>query len=75
MISHALMPIEQGYNVYGREYMAIVYAFKAWRHICLLMPYPIVVYTDHNNLTYYQHPHKINRRVAQYLMEMEEFNF
>ena len=53
MISHALMPTEWGYDVYGCEYMAIVYTFKAWRHICLLTPYPIDVYTDHNNLMYY----------------------
>ena len=75
MILHALTPTEWGYDVYGHEYMAIVYAFKVWRHIWLSTPYLIDVYTDHNNLTYYRHPHKINQRVAWYLMEMEEFNF
>ena len=55
--------------------MAIVYTFQAWRHICLSTPFPIDVYMDHNNLMYYQQPHKINQCVARYLMEMEEFNF
>ena len=53
MISHTLTLMEWGYDIYGHEYIAIVYAFKVWRHICLSTPYPIDVYTNHNNLMYY----------------------
>jgi hypothetical protein len=33
------------------------------------------VLTDHANLQYYWHPQKINRRVAQYISFLEDFNY
>ena len=75
MLSHTLTPTERGYNVWGRELLAIVYTFHTWRHICLLVKGTIDVYMEHNNLTYYQQPQKINWGVAYYLMELEEYNF
>ena len=38
------------------------------------MTIPILIYTDHANLHYYQDPRKISPRVAGYLPEREQYN-
>jgi len=36
--------------------------------------HPVLVITDHANLTYYRHPHKIGQRVAGYIGEYEQYD-
>jgi hypothetical protein len=36
--------------------------------------HPIEVYTDHDNLTKYQHAQKLSQRVAQYLLVIAEYD-
>jgi hypothetical protein len=33
------------------------------------------VFTDHANLQYYRHPHKINQQVARYISCLLEYNY
>ena len=37
-------------------------------------PHEIIVHTDHANLMYWHQPHKISRRIARQVLELEEYN-
>ena len=65
---------EQNYNVYNREFLAIIRGLENWWHLLVGSPHPIVVLMDHNNLQYYQHLQCINRRIAHYLLRMVDYN-
>ena len=38
-------------------------------------PHKLTIYTDHNNLRYYRHLQKLNRRVARYIAFLADFDF
>jgi len=38
-------------------------------------PHKLTIYTDHDNLRYYRHPQKLNRRVARYIAFLADFDF
>ncbi len=66
--SQTFNPAEQNYDVYDREFLAIICSLKNWRHLLVGSPHPVIVLTDHNNLQYWRHPQRINRRIAHYLL-------
>lgn len=51
---------ECNYDIYDKDLTAIDRGLKNWRH--LLLGNTIVIHTDHANLTYYRHPHKLSDR-------------
>ena len=51
--SQTFNPAEQNYDVYDREFLAIIRGLENWWHLLVGSPHPIVVLTDHNNLQYY----------------------
>jgi hypothetical protein len=71
--SHALNPAECNYDVWDREFLAIVKALKKWRPLLLGTNHKIIIWTDHANLQYYHQPHKVNRRVARGIAYMGDF--
>jgi len=46
-------PAEYNYDIYDKELMAIVKAFKEWRPECEGAAYPLQLITDHKNLKYF----------------------
>ena len=48
---------KQWYNIYDKELTAIDWGLENWWH--LLLDSPVTVHTNHSNLTYYWHPHKL----------------
>jgi hypothetical protein len=74
-LSKALSQTEQNYDIWDREFLAIVVAFRAWHHLLAGTKDPVQVLTDHANLQYYQHLQKINLQVAQYINFLEDFNY
>ena len=54
--------------------MAVIMRLRDWRHLLIGSPYKVIVYMDHTNLQYYQHPQKINRHVARYISELADYN-
>jgi RNase H-like domain found in reverse transcriptase len=46
-----------------------------WHHLLLSSPFKTTVITDHANLQYYCQPQKINQWVAQYLVDLVDYNF
>jgi RNase H-like domain found in reverse transcriptase len=49
-VSQVLTAAEKNYTTYKKELLAIVCAFKQWRHYLQDSVTPFVVYTDHGNL-------------------------
>ena len=72
--SQALNPAERNYNVWDREFLAVIRGLKHNRHLLVGLPHKVLVLTDHENLAHYRHPQKINRRVARYLHMLADFN-
>jgi hypothetical protein len=74
-LSKALTPPERNYNIWDREFLAIIAVLHHWRHLLMGTLEPVVILTDHANLQYYRHLQKINRRVAWYINFLEDFNY
>jgi hypothetical protein len=65
---------EQWYPIYDREFLAIMRGLIHWDYLLQApRPAPTIVITDHANLQYYRHPHKIGPRVAGYISTMEDY--
>jgi len=45
-----------------------------WSHLLKGTTIPVLVFTDHTNLQYYQEPRKIGPCIAGYLPEREQYN-
>jgi hypothetical protein len=71
--SKALNPAECNYNIWDREFLAVIKALGNWRHILIGTPHKITVWTDHTNLQFYRQPQKVNRRVARGINFVAEF--
>ena len=54
--------------------MAVIRALAHWRHLLLGAKHQVVVWTDHNNLTFYRHPQTISSQVARYILQMAEYD-
>ena len=65
-MSRKMNEYEINYEIYDKEMLAIVAAFKDWRHYLEGSMHPIKVYTDHKNLEYFETKQLIlNRRQAR----------
>ena len=62
--SRALNTTELNYNIHDKELLAIVKAFKKWRHYLEGTPTPTDIITDHRNLTYFCKSKNLSRRQA-----------
>jgi hypothetical protein len=61
-ISRNLSLAEHNYDVYDNEMLAIVLAFRKWRHFLQGAQHMTIVYSDHRNLTYFKTAVSLNRR-------------
>ena len=59
--SQALNPAERNYDIWDREFLAMIRGLKHNRHLLIGSPHKVIVLTDHENLAHYRHPQKINR--------------
>ena len=74
-VSRKLQPAERNWEVYDQELLAIVYAFKSWRHYLEGAQHTTQVYTDHNNLRGIRDIQKLNPRQARWAMFLSGFDF
>ena len=63
---------ERNYNIYDKELTAIDRGLANWRH--LLLGNKVIIHTDHANLTYYQHPHKLSDRARRAIARLMQYN-
>ena len=73
-LSQSFSPAERNYDIYDRELLAVIRALKSWRHYLHGSPFPVQVFTDHKNLTYFRQPQALNRRQAWWLIDLADFN-
>jgi len=73
--SKALNPAERNYHVSDQELLAIIRALKEWRHYLEGCPHPLIIWSDHENLTRWREPQQLNRRQARWMLYMTRFNY
>lgn len=73
--SRKFIPAERNYETYDQELLAIVDAFKHWRHYLEGAAYPIRVLTDHNNLKGFMKLKQLNGRQARWATFLASFDF
>jgi hypothetical protein len=66
---------ERNYDIWDCKFTALVFSLEQWKHLLAYTEIPVIVYLDHANLAYYQHPQKINQRVAQGINAVSQYNF
>ena len=73
--SRALNPAEWNYHTSDREFLAIIRALTEWRQYLEGTEYPVVIWSDHENLTRFKQPQHLNRRQARWTLFLQRFNY
>jgi len=72
--SRALNTTELNYDIHDKELLAIVKAFKKWRHYLEGTPAPTDVIIDHKNLTYFCKSKNLSHHQAHWSEYLSQFN-
>ena len=73
-LSKTFNETEQNYKIYDRELLAIIWALEEWRHYIQGSGHTTVIYSDHQNLTYFWSAQKLNRWQARWSLYLSEFD-
>lgn len=73
--SKKFSPAECNYEIYDKELLAIINAFKEWRSELEGSRHTIKVLTDHRNLEYFMTNKLLNRRQARWSEFLSRFDF
>ena len=73
-LSRAINETERNYEIYDWELLAIMEGLKQWRQY-LIGSDQFEIWTDHKNLGYFKKLQKLNRRQAQWMIKLQEYNF
>ena len=75
--SKTLAPAEMNYKIHDRELLAVIRALRHWSHLLRATPLdqPVIIWTDHKNLTYWSEPQKVGPRAATWQVELQQYNF
>jgi hypothetical protein len=68
-------PAEANYDIYEKEFLAIIKAIENWRAHLIWMEKPFIIETDHKNLTYWKEPKKLTGRTARWHEKLQDYNF
>jgi len=74
-LSRTMQPAERNYEIYDKELLAIVEALAKWRQYLLDAAETFEIWTDHENLKYFQEPHKLNRQQARWYLKLQDYDF
>ena len=70
-----MVPVEYNYEIYNKELLAIVKAFKNQRPELEGSSVPVKILTDYRGLEYFQTKRTLTRRQARQAEKLSEFNF
>ena len=73
--SRKFQPVEINYEIHDKELLAVVDAFKHWRHYCEGATNQVQVYSDHQNLEYFTTTKVLNRQQARWAQELASIDF
>jgi RNase H-like domain found in reverse transcriptase len=71
----SFIAVEWNYDIYERELLAVVKAFKYWQAHLGWTKFPITVVTDHANLAYWKEPKDLSRRTARWHTLLQDYWF
>ena len=74
-ISHALSSAQRNYHTYDKEFLSIIFALEEWRQYLQGASKQFQMWTDHCNLTYFHKPQDLNRRQADWVSKLQEYDF
>jgi len=67
--------VEQNYEIYDKEMLAIIWALEKWRHFLEGMTHLVEIWTDHKNLEYFMTTKKLNCCQACWSLHLARFDF
>lgn len=70
-----MTPAELNYGIGDVELLAIVSSFKQYRLYVVNLTNPLLILTDHSNLTTFASKQILNRRQARWANELSELDF
>jgi len=73
--SRKLTAAELNYDIYDKELLAIVEAFKEWRIYLQGAAHQTQVYSDHKNLLYFTTTKELNRRQVRWAETLATYDF
>ena len=73
--SRKIIPAETRYETHNGELLAIVEAFKTWRHYLEGSRHEVLVLTDHNNLCRFMKTKSLSSRQVRWAQELSCYHF
>ena len=70
-----MIPAETRYETHDGELLAIVEAFKTWRHYLEGCKHEVLVLTDHNNLRRFMDTKSLSSRQVRWAQELSRYYF
>ena len=68
--SATLSPAEKNYKGFNYKLLGIIYALYHWSHLLRGTPVPILIWTNHCNLTYWYEPHKVGPHATTWQVKL-----
>ena len=68
-------PTEANYDIYKKEFLAVLKALKHWRAHLIWTQKPFIIETNHKNLTYWKELKKLTGRMACWHEKLQDYNF
>ena len=65
---------EWNYDIYEQEFLGVLKALKHFRPHVAATEIPVTILTDHTNLTHWKATRKVNRWVARWFAEIQDYN-
>ena len=69
-----LMKQKHNYEIYNRELLAIIQALEEWHHYIQGSGHTTIIYSNHQNLTYFRSAQKLNQWKARWSLYLSEFD-
>ena len=73
--SRKMIPAEQQYEIYNQELLAIVIAFKQWKHYLKGNAHSVEVLTDYNNLCEFMNVKSLNEKQIKWTVKLAVYDF
>jgi RNase H-like domain found in reverse transcriptase/Reverse transcriptase (RNA-dependent DNA polymerase)/Integrase zinc binding domain len=73
-LSKTFSETKRKYEIYDWEVLGIIRALKEWRHYIQGSGHTTIVYSDYQNLTYFQTAQKLNDRQARWSLYLSGFD-
>ena len=70
-----MIPAKTRYETHNAKLLAIVKAFKNWRHYLKGCQYKVLVLTDHNNLRWFMDTKSLSSRQVRWAQELSRYHF